>query len=135
MRVSNRVLGLALVVAAAACASGGSGGTGGGSGSGGGRRDVLVHAELTGGTSPATNLYDAIRVMRPDWLNTRAGSSMMQAGTLFVYLDNARLGTPDQLRSIRTDQVESVRYVNPTEAQARFGADHVHGAILVTSRR
>ena len=130
MRVPIRVCVLALAVFVAACASGG----GRGSGSGGGRRDVLVHAELTGGTSPATNLYDAIRVLRPEWLNTRAGSSMMQSGTLMVYLDNARLGAPDQLRSIRTAQVESVRYVNPTEAQSRYGADHVHGAILVTSR-
>jgi hypothetical protein len=132
MRVPSRVLGLALVVLAAACVSGSAGS--GGTGSASGRRELLLHAELTGGTSAATNLYDAIRVLRPEWLNKRSGGSLMQTGDLYVYLDNARLGTPETLRSIRTERVESVRYVNPTEAQSRYGADHVHGAILVTSR-
>jgi hypothetical protein len=130
MRLSARVLGLALVVLAAGCASGG-----GGTRPKGGGRDVLVNADLTSGTSAAANLYDAIRVLRPEWLNKRSGGSMMQQGELYVYLDNARLGPPETLRGIRTEQVESVRFVNATEAQSRFGADHVFGAILVTSRR
>ena len=127
MRPVLRGLCFGLVLLAGACASGGTGS------SGGVRREVLTADELSAG-APAS-LYDAIRTLRSEWLNRHGGGSLMQHGDVMVYVDNARLGASETLRNIRTDQVIIAQYVNPTEAQARFGSDHLFGAILVTLRR
>jgi hypothetical protein len=127
MRTALRGLCFGLVLLVGACASAGTGS------SGGVRREVLASDELSDG-APAS-LYDAIRTLRSEWLNRHGGGSLLQHGDVMVYVDDARLGTSEVLRNIRTDQVVMARYVNPTEAQARFGSDHLFGAILVTMRR
>jgi hypothetical protein len=50
---------------------------------------------------------------------------------LIIYLDNARLGTTSQLRSLPVAGVIGIRYYNGAEATYRWGAGHQHGAIQV----
>jgi hypothetical protein len=40
----------------------------------------------------------------------------------------------DILRSIHSDNVESIRFMDERQASFRFGPGHEHGAILVTLR-
>ena len=47
-----------------------------------------------------------------------------------VYLDGARVDY-DTLRSVAVIEIEEMRYLDPTEAQMRYGLNHQGGAIVV----
>lgn len=111
-------------------------------------RDKIEVDELR--ASPSTNLYQLIRSKRPHWLNTRGRATMATvSGTgldgsavtataepeIVVYVDNARFGTHESLRSLQSDDVDMLEYLNGVAATQRFGTGHVHGAIVVTRRR
>lgn len=100
--------------------------------------------------APSTNLHQLIKSKRGQWLNTRGttnystvsgmgldGSAVSNASEaeIIVYVDNARYGTQESLRSLQTDEVETIEYLNATNATQRFGTGHLHGAIVVTRRR
>lgn len=126
MKSSMRTIVVGLVVAIAACASGQS------------RNDlptnrgIISAEELKQGGS--TNLYDAVRKLRPEWLERRRSLSLRQDIELAVYHDNMRVGGPDALRSIEIGAVANVRFLSASEAQGRFGVGHPNGAIVVTTR-
>lgn len=109
-----------LVTLGAACASGGGGERGP-------RRDPnLITAEEL---ADYHNLdcYDAVRRLRPRWLQSRAGDPT-------VVRDGSRLGpASDYLAQIRVGQVASIRYLSATEATMRFGTGVNGGAIVVTT--
>ena len=50
---------------------------------------------------------------------------------LMVYLDNAKLGSVEQLRTLPIGGVVAVRYFTGSEATYRWGAGHGHGVIQV----
>ena len=93
------------------------------------------------------NVYDLVFSLRRNWLNFRGfdtlGEGPRSVGegdtgavdaaepNLIIYLDNARLGTTSQLRSLPVAGVIGVRYYNGAEATYRWGAGHQHGAIQV----
>lgn len=100
------------------------------------RRDATVMTRSDLETSPGRTLYDHIRRVRPQWLSTRGPTTLAQAQReVVVYRDGIRIGGIASLRDMITDSVESVRYLSGPEASSRFGLDHQHGAILVTTRR
>lgn len=79
----------------------------------------------------ATNVYDAIQRLRPQWLTSariRRGGS---GDDLVVYLDSNRYGSTNSLRQISLGGVQEVRYFGATEATNRYGTGHTGGAILV----
>src|SRR6185503_5074982 len=83
----------------------------------------------------ATNLYDAIQRLRPQWLTStriRRGGS---GDDLVVYLDSNRYGTMNSLRQLSVGGVQEVRYYGATEATNRYGTGHTGGAILVLMSR
>ncbi len=103
--------------------------------------------------SSAANLYDALASLRPNMLRTRAVAELMNSpgtplrkatdtlkaqpiaeglGEPFVYVNDARAGRLDVLRSIALADVVEVRYLSPIDATTRFGTGHSSGAILVT---
>lgn len=111
-------------------------------------RDKIEAEELR--SVPSTNVYQLIRSKRAHWLNTRGlatmatvsgrgldGSAVSAAAEpeIIVYVDNARFGTQESLRSLQSDEVELLEYLNGVAATQRFGTGHVHGAIIVTRRR
>lgn len=109
-----------LVTLGAACASGGGGERGP-------RRDPnLITAEEL---ADYHNLdcYDAVRRLRPRWLQGRAGDPT-------VVRDGSHLGPASEyLAQIRVGQVASIRYLSATEATMRFGTGVNGGAIVVTT--
>jgi hypothetical protein len=99
------------------------------------RRDVnkLTREELT--SRQFQNAFEAVQSLRPLWLRTRGASSGGYAEVQpKVYLDQMPSGTPEVLRSVRIDNIETIEYLRPADATTRFGTDHNGGAILVTRR-
>ena len=110
----------------AACASGGGG-------DGGPRRsqNLITADELA--EFATQNALDAIRRLRPRWLQPR-GTSATGQNLPVAFLDGARLGAPDALRSVNVADIESIRYLNASDATMRYGTNFPGGAIEVRSR-
>ncbi len=96
-------------------------------------RDVVTPAELV--ATKATNLYDALKLIRPEYFNARGVSSIRLAvpDLPAVYLDRNQLDSLESLRTIDIALVQEVRRLTPTEANIRLGRDFPGGAILVTT--
>jgi hypothetical protein len=99
-----------------------------------GRRDARLLSAEEIRASSASTLYDVIRSHRPEWLIKRGQTSINLEGDIVVYVDNVALGGPESLKSIDVQSVQSVRFLNASEAQMRYGVGHMHGAIVVTTR-
>lgn len=110
-------------------------------------REPLYVSEITKAGVTGT-VYDALRTLRPNWLNLRGVQALTEGAETFtfadgqsvtltgaprltVYLDNAKLGSIDELRTLAVIGITSVRYYEPAEATMRWGAGNTHGAIQV----
>ena len=136
-------LGLLLALGLAACASGG-----GGTGTRPVDSNVITLLEIQ--QVRADNAYEIVRQLRPRWLRARGSRGFRSAGgadtasapagsletgaSLVVYLDEVMLGAPSELERISAQQVRSIRFLDASDAQQRFGMNHVQGAIVVSTR-
>lgn len=97
---------------------------------------LITREELA--TANASNLFDAIRQLRPRWMDRGGPTALLspsaQSG-LMVYVDRVREGGIDALRSIPLTMVESVRFLTASQAEGEFGLDNIRGAIHVITRR
>ena len=119
---------LGLSAGLAACSSGG--GAGGDSGP---RRsaNLITAEEMT--DYGAETVLTVIRRLRPRWLQPR-GASASGANMPIAFLDGARLGFPDALGGVNVADIESVRFLNASDATMRYGTNFPGGAIEVRSR-
>ena len=111
-----------LATLATACASGAGGERGP-------RRDpnLLTAEELAEYAS--LNCLEAVRRLRSRWLQGRAGDPM-------VVRDGTRMGLAEEfLPQIPVGDVESIRFLNATDATMRYGTGVAGGAIVVTTRK
>jgi hypothetical protein len=115
----------------AACASG-SGGAARTSASVARRDPNLITAEEIA-AKPGPTLYDVVRALRPAWMMRNRPTALMpqNEGELIVYVDGTRYGNIESLRQFVPNAVQTVRYYSPSDAEARFGPGHLHGAIEV----
>ena len=132
MHFSRRVLATA-TIALAACASGG------GPSVAQQNPNVISLAEID--ASAASNAYEVIQHLRPNFLRTRGAvhgtpgaATAMEMVDLVVYLNENRLGGSDQLRQISATDIREIRYFNSSEATTKWGTGHSAGAIQVVSR-
>ena len=126
---------LAVAAVLTACASGTS------SSSPRANSNVITRAEIA--EAGSIDAHRLIQNLRRSWLQTR-GPTRFRSGSddsfdsqqpdIVVYLDGTRLGGPDELRNLSSDNIERIEFLNAARANARFGTGHVNGAILVTSR-
>jgi outer membrane receptor for ferrienterochelin and colicin len=136
MRLPTILLSLALLTAG--CASSGAPASTSGSRTSVRRDpDVITAEELA--QSSYSNLYDAIRSLRPAMLAPRGGSASSsisnQGGyTLSVYQDGVKLDGVADLRNIPVSAVHEVRYLSPTDATQRYGTGNAAGAIVISTR-
>ena len=96
------------------------------------RSDMITVDDLRAANS--TNLYDAVRTIRPNWLRARSPNSLQNQGQVQVYFDDTRIGGVDNLRSIPTQGIAYLRWFDPISASSRWGLDHEQGAIVVSTR-
>ena len=81
--------------------------------------------------------YDAVQALRPQWLVTRGITTLAQAAgneTIVIYLDNARLGSPEAMRRIPLGSVRYLRFFSAPQATPRWGGGHLQGAILISTQ-
>jgi hypothetical protein len=99
------------------------------------RRDIITAAEIV--AARVTDVYQAVTQLRPEFLRRRAGIVVGATArtNVAVYLDELPYGGLESLRYIPLDRVRLIRYVNPSDADMRWGGSHPMGAILVTTLR
>ncbi len=134
--VMRALIAVSAVVLLTACASA-TGGTARTSPSVARRDPNLITAEEMA-SKQAQTLYDAVRALRPAWMMRSRPTTLMpqNEGELIVYVDGHRFGNIESLRQFVPNAVQSVRYFSPSDAEARFGPGHLHGAIeIITSPR
>jgi len=97
------------------------------------RRSDVVTLEDLAKTSASSSLSEALHALRPNWFLKHPSTLRPdKEGDIVVYLDQSRLGGPESLRTIPVRGVTLVRHYSATEAEARFGLGHLHGAIPVS---
>jgi hypothetical protein len=100
------------------------------------RRDILFAIDLV--PARADNVYEAILEVRPSFLSRRASSMDGTDLPLRVFVDDLELSGLDALRGVPLGPVTSVRYVDPSDTNFRWGpgrAPGPAGAIMVTTAR
>ena len=113
---------------AGACASQGEG-------DGPRRNQDVITAEELAPYSTYTAL-EAIRRLRPRWLQVRgSSSSSLGPAEPVVVIDGTRFGPASALAGYAVTAIESVRFMSASDATTRYGTDFAGGAIVVTTRR
>jgi hypothetical protein len=130
------VLAASFTLLAVACASSPSGGAAS-QRSTRASRDVIGREELS--QSTASNALDAIRQLRPQFLQGRGavtlGMGSATSNEPTVYLDEQRLGGLRELSAITISDVDEIRYLSASDATQRFGTGNASGAIVIKRRR
>ena len=103
------------------------------------RRDptVITAEDMT--RVQATNLYDVVHRLHPEWLNQRTAATVgslnsaapAQPIDVQVYLDSQHIGTSETLKQLMVSTTSSLKYYTAAEAQTRFGAGNLNGVIQV----
>lgn len=86
---------------------------------------------------PYSTVYEAVRALRPRWLQSRAGATFQrrEQQTAMVYIDGQLRGGLDELGLLVPTEINEIRFMSAADATTRFGTNHVGGAIVITTRR
>ena len=104
------------------------------SGETGSSRNQLSSVQLA--AANATNLYEAIVKLRPEWLSSRGPTSVTDATptSADVFMNGSMLGKADYLKQLNAVDVAVVRYYDAASASARFGMGHPRGVIEISTK-
>lgn len=85
-------------------------------------------------------MYDAIRILRPDWLQVRGGAKTFGGGTeaaaLGVFIEGQARGHPiEKLEELAPVNVLRARRILASEAMAAYGTTWAWGGIVITLQR
>ncbi|MGH7652800.1 MAG: hypothetical protein ACREMS_13315 [Gemmatimonadaceae bacterium] len=102
-------------------------------GSGSRNSNVITREEIA--DSHASNAYEAVRMLRPSFLQSHGPNTLSGADNGYpkVYLNHQFYGDLDSLKSLEVNAISEIHYYNGTEASNRFGLGNVSGAIEVTT--
>jgi hypothetical protein len=100
-----------------------------------GDRNQITAEQVREAAPQHSTAYGMVESLRPLWLRKRGRSSVTNEGDIAVYVDGSRYGTPASLRNIAAFSVDSMRFLPPAEATNRYGTGHVHGIIMVYTKR
>lgn len=133
-QATRGLLTLAILLIGAACASAPtSAGTNGGA-SGLRTRSGQITFEEIQQRGQYTNLYDLVQNLRPRWLWSQGPDRFLgPQGQVQVHMDGNRMGSVNALRNLSMHGVTSIEWVPPIEAAARYGLNHSHGAIIIST--
>jgi hypothetical protein len=100
------------------------------------RASEVIRAEEIQASS-ASNAYDLIRQLRPNWLRSRGPGSIRDPQPVLpvVYLGDISHGPVETLQGFSTNGIQEIRYINATTATTRFGSGHAGGVIQLFVRR
>jgi hypothetical protein len=89
---------------------------------------VITEAEMR--ARHITQAEEAVRQLRPNWLNRQERTTFGTEGQVRIYYDPS-IGGLAGLHELPPGHTAAVYYYPPLEAQARFGLNHTHGAIVI----
>ncbi|HJP85966.1 MAG TPA: hypothetical protein VJ852_08255 [Gemmatimonadaceae bacterium] len=125
---------LSIAAFAAACASSGSGATARSS------PDQITHAEVA--ASNATNAYELVSRLRPNWLRATPtgsiGGGVIARQAILVYMDRQRLEDLDALKTLSIDGIDSAQWIDAARAPTVLPdvpPGPIAGAIVLRSRK
>lgn len=97
-------------------------------------RNVISAEEIA--AAQVTNAFDAVRRLRPHFLQSRGPSSIQTPGAdqPVVYMNGMRVGSPETLDTIRANEIETITYISPSDATTRYGTGHAGGVIEVKTK-
>ena len=101
-------------------------------------RDMIPRRTLD--MDPGLSLYDVVGRYWPQVLRPQSASPGLRLTTdprgdiVGVYVDDTFAGGQEQLRSIRSSAVSSIRRLTTSEEFIRYGRSHAGGALVITFR-
>ncbi len=99
------------------------------------RSTNLITAEEIA-ASTARDAYEAIQLLRPEWLIPRGIASPNNPRSTFpaAYINNSRLGDIENLRNVNILSIAEIRFLSAHDATTLLGTGHVGGAITVKTK-
>lgn len=105
---------------------------------GGSDPDTSVITETEIAASHAENAYDAVKLLRGNFLSYRGKTTLSRDSTSSsmptVYLDDQAFGPILTLRSIPAGQIFTIRLYRSWEATTKYGAGNMGGVIAVETK-
>ena len=98
------------------------------------KRDVLTREELMAPDQKDLDLLQIVRRLRPHFLAPPRGVRSIANGApapVQLYVNDVRRAGLDELRTIKPEDVEEIRYLEPSRAQDIYGLTHSGGAVVV----
>jgi hypothetical protein len=98
------------------------------------QRDVIAREELAAIDRQGLDVYQAIRSLRPHFLEPPRGVRTMGAyatAPAVLYVDGLRQGEVESLKMMMVANVMEIRYLEPSKAQEEYGMSHSGGALLI----
>jgi hypothetical protein len=96
-------------------------------------RDLITRAQID--ATPSQDAFELVQRLRPEYLRERGQSSITRGPALpVVYMDGVRRGGPEMLKTIRSSEIEEIRFISATDATTRWGTEHTAGAIEIKMR-
>lgn len=124
-------LALLLPVLSTGCASSGTGGGGERE-----RSDLLTREQIMG--VEATNLFDAIRRLRPRWVQIRSTRSFEMETEIVVIQNDSYMGPVEILKELGPEVAYEVQYLEGSRAATALpglmSGRHIEGAIIIRTR-
>ncbi len=104
-----------------------------------GDRNRITQDDLAEAPASVNTAYDAIRLMRSQWLNppmSRTASASYTgdgggAKEVVVYIDDVRQQSLEDLKTVKANQVVELRFLDQNRAVQMRGPGHELGAIEV----
>lgn len=83
---------------------------------------------------PFSSMYEMIQILRPRWVRSSGPDTFVgQSGQVQAHIDGNWVGPIQNLRNLAAHGVTSVRWLGPVDAAARYGLDHGHGAVIIST--
>jgi hypothetical protein len=95
--------------------------------------DILTRRELLTIAGTTQNAYTAVERLRPLFLTTRPGSSIVRGTSprVYVFLNGNFAGDVDVLRTIPLASIESIRHIQGAAAFTQYGEIRAGDGILL----
>lgn len=123
-----RHLGLCLLLAA--CASATQGGPRAG-------RNVITAAQIEAEGLEGATAHEAVERFHNEWLLGSPATSPTDPPRLFptVYVNDIRMGEIETLRTVPGGDILEIRFLDPRDADFRYGTGHRGGVIVIRTKR
>jgi hypothetical protein len=95
-------------------------------------RALITRTEID--ATPVNDAHALIQRLRPEYLRERGTATLQISAVPVVYVDGLRRGGLEVLRTLRTQELQEIRFVSSTDATTRYGMEHAAGAIEVKTR-